>query len=310
MGRYAIVAAVLVVSGSISEAVAEEPQTLKVISYNVQFLPGVAAGSNKRPEPEYRAGRIGEAMAVFDIVTLQETFNEKHRPLIVEALKKAWGGAGNEVVAPKPSGFLANGGTMIMAKLPIAESGSIVYKNYSLPKDYGLRADGFAAKGCIHGRVTLGVDREVDVFVTHLEARAGELRPLQYQELSAFVQSVNKGERPALLLGDLNTNGNPEERAKADSQYSVMMKTLNSERGESPFVDVWPLLMKDALGGTNEQESSDTGERIDYVLVSNPGGGAPGLEATGIRVNPYPDVKTEYLSDHSAVEAEFEWGAM
>jgi endonuclease/exonuclease/phosphatase family metal-dependent hydrolase len=73
---------------------------------------------------------------------------------------------------------------LLLTRFPIVESNSTVYKNFSKPADYGLRADGYAAKGVIHARVAYGNDSgmQLDVFVTHLEARADDLRPLQYGE--------------------------------------------------------------------------------------------------------------------------------
>lgn len=289
---------------------AEEPAKLRVVTYNVQFLPGVAGGANKRPNAEYRAKRIADEMSKFDIVGLQETFNKPHRDIIVEGVKSAWEGTLNSVVAPQPEGFFANGGTLILTRMPIIDTGSVVYKHFSSPKDFGLRADGFAAKGCIHARVArseTAKDKIIDVFVTHLEARADELRPLQYQELAEFIKAKSDPGHPAMLMGDLNTNGNPEFRDKPDSQYALLMKSLNGARPNAPFVDVWPALMGNALGGTNEQESADIGKRIDYILISNPESAAHPLKPIAIRVNLHQDPQVVALSDHNAVEAEFEW---
>lgn len=291
-------------------AIAHAQDKIKVLTYNVQFLPGVGASANKRPDPEYRASRIAEEAAKFDIVGLQETFEVKHRNAIKDGVKTAWKGELNSIESPQPAGFLTNGGCLLMTRMPIVETDAVVYKHFSSPKDYGFRADGFAAKGAIWARIARSEsakDDYIDVFVTHLEARADEMRPFQYQELADFIKAKSDPKRPMLLLGDLNTRGMAEMRKDPASQYSVMMKAFNAARGEGGVLDTWVALMGDKLGGTTEQESSEIGKRIDYILLGNPKPPAPQLKPVSIQVNTYQDPKVTALSDHNAVAAEFEW---
>jgi len=49
------------------------PMSFRVVSYNVQFLPGPARYANKRGMPIYRAEQIAAKMSAFDIVGLNET---------------------------------------------------------------------------------------------------------------------------------------------------------------------------------------------------------------------------------------------
>jgi len=284
------------------------PGQLKVISYNVQFLPGPAAAMNQRKEPEYRAERIAEEVAKFDIVALQELFDQKWVDAVANGVQAIWGDRFYKLASPMKEGHNYTGGCLILSKYPFVQSNTMVFEHFSKPEDFGFRADGFAAKGVIHARVALdsGGTSSVDVFVTHLEARDDSLRPAQYAEMAAFIQRVADPSRPALILGDLNTRGMNEERKDAASQYSMMMTAFNGARPEGgAFVDVWPALMGDAHGGTSEQESTATGKRIDYVLVSNPTASAFQLKPQTIRVDPYADPKTVYLSDHSSVVTEF-----
>ncbi|HRK35041.1 MAG TPA: endonuclease/exonuclease/phosphatase family protein, partial [Candidatus Hydrogenedentes bacterium] len=244
------------------------PGKLSVITYNVQFLPGIAAGQNKRPEPEYRVTRIVEETRKFDIVALQETFEVKHRTALKDGMKTAWNGQLNSVESPDEKGHVTNGGCLLMTRLPILATDAVVYKNFSKPKDFGFRADGFAAKGAIWARIARSAgaqDDFIDVFVTHLEARADELRPLQYAELAEFIKAKSAPGKPMLLLGDLNTAGMTAERANPESQYSVMMKAFGDARGEGGITDVWVTLKGDVLGGTTNQDSIETGKRIDYI---------------------------------------------
>jgi len=141
------------------------------------------------------------------------------------------------------------------------------------------------------------------------EARADHLRPLQYEELARFVKKTSGPNRPFLLLGDLNTRGTLEYRNDPKSQYSVLMDRLGKARPNGGILDVWPALMGRARGGTTEQESPEVGNRIDYILLGNPNPPAPHLKPVSIRVNTYQDPKVDALSDHNAVEAEFEWAS-
>ncbi len=286
--------------------------TIRVITYNVQFLPGIAASQNKRPEPEYRSKRIAEEVSTFDIVALQETFELRHRNAIKEGVKSAWAGKLNSIESPDEKGRMTNGGCLLMTRLPIVASGAIVYKNFSAPEEYGFRADGFAAKGAIWARIAKSESATtdfIDVFVTHLEARADEKRPLQYAELAAFIKEKSDPLKPMLLLGDLNTRGMSAERADPKSQYSQMTAAFGGARGEAGITDVWVALKGDALGGTSDQESADIGKRIDYVLLSNPIDPAAKLLPKHIEVKTYQDSKVTALSDHNAVFAELEWPA-
>jgi len=288
---------------------AEEPTTISIISYNVQFLPPPASFANKRPDPDYRAARIAEEIAKYDVVALQETFHAKHRGQIIDAVERTWKVKANLLVGPQPEGFATNGGCLLLTRLPMPVVNTTVYKHFSKPEEYGIAADGFAAKGVIHGRVALDEDQPsetIDIYVTHLEARADHLRPQQYAELAAFIKQTSDPKRPLILVGDLNTNGLKENRADPDSQYAQLMKELNATRS-SGLIDVWVALRGDEYGGTSNQESTEKGKRIDYIFVSDPDQPGQRLVPKSIEVKTYQDEKVTALSDHNAVVAVFEW---
>jgi endonuclease/exonuclease/phosphatase family metal-dependent hydrolase len=297
------------IAGSSDSAV---KQTIRVITYNVQFLPGPARVMNKRGDPDYRAARIAKEMSAFDIVALQEVFEEKHRQRIVDGIRAAWGDALSILVSPKPSDRITNGGCLLLTRLPIVASHSMIFEHYSTVEEYSLGADGFAAKGVLHARIAMdpgSADHCVDVFATHLEARADHLRLLQFEELAAFIAKHNTLTTPILLLGDLNTKGMLEYRDDPDSQYSTLMQTLDTTTPGTPLQDLWPLLRGKALGGTTEQESADVGKRIDYMIFGNPTLSAIPLKPLSVEVRLYQDERVVALSDHNAVAAEFRWAA-
>lgn len=312
MTRRSLILTLSLVLTTLIPASAQEatPNRLRVITYNVQFLPGPAAAVNKRKEPDYRSARIAEEVAKFDLVALQEVFDQKWQDAIADGVRKVWGDDHfHRLSSPMADGHQYTGGCMILSKYPFVATDTMVFKTFSKPEDFGVRADGYAAKGVIHARIAFpGPMSPIDVFATHLEARDDSLRPAQYAEMAAFIKSVADPSRPTLLLGDLNTRGMIEHRNDPTSQYSVLMKELNGARSDATtFQDIWPTLMGDALGGTSEQESADIGKRIDYVLLSNPQSPALQLTPVSIAVNLFQDPRIVALSDHNAVEAELTW---
>ena len=291
-------------------ALASSSDVLRVISYNVQFLPGVASLVNQRKDPLYRAETIGKAMSQFDIVGLNEVFEEKTRDLILAPMKEAWGEEFHSVAIPPAEPNRFNGGLVIASRRPILEWNHTIFSQFSTPREYGFSADGFARKGVLHARIARNLENKddfVDVFVTHLESKSDEAREVQYAELAQFVREKSAPTRPTIIMGDMNTRGNPVYREDANSKYSRMMNQYVRSRPEGDLIDLWPALHGDALGGTNEQESSDVGNRIDYVFVSNPKSGGNKLVPLDVRVNPYLDERVVALSDHSAVEADLRW---
>lgn len=286
-------------------------KTIKVIVYNVQFLPGLAGVLNERRDPEYRARTIGQKLADYDIVGLNEVFDGRCRELLLDQLRKAWGKDFNVIVSPKPADGRLIGGGAIASRLPFLQTNSTIYTAYSRPEKYGVFADGFAAKGVIHARIRCGQATSkadaIDVFVTHLDSKDDAARKIQYAELAEFVHKHSDPKQPTLIMGDMNTAGNVRHRQDAHSAYHTMMSIYGRARPGSKVVDVWPLLNA-GEGGTKDQTSPSGGKRIDYVFLSNPLEGGPRLRPISARVRPFLDPRVVALSDHSAVEAVFRWG--
>lgn len=294
-------------SGSAERASASDE--VDFIFYNIQFLPGPASFVNKRKQPDYRANRIGEEMAKFDVVGLCELFDEGPREKVLAPIRKAWGEDFHVAVHPKPDDRF-NGGLVIASRFPIIEENYVYFENYSKVEDWGVRADGFAAKGVLHARIKRSAEADdndfIDVFVTHLEARDDKLRPAQFRELATFVKTHSSPDHPTILAGDMNTKGTIDYREDPKAQYTDMLSTLRGVRPEG-LVDLWAHLYPDQRGGTKEQESIDIGHRIDYIFMSNPTDSKLALEPVKMWVDIYPDPEVFALSDHNAVAATFKW---
>ncbi len=285
-------------------------QQIRVITYNVQFLPGLAAAFNERKHTDYRARTIGRLLAEYDIVGLNEVFHHKPRKLLLDQLRAAWGDRFQLIVSPEPDDKRFNGGLAIATRLPMVDSHAMLYSVGSSPKKYGLKADGFAAKGALHARVRPGQnaadDAFFDVFVTHLESKDDEIRVIQYRELSDFIRQHSAPRHAAIVMGDFNTRGNPEYQQDDGSAYHLMLEILSAARPSDRLIDLWPAL-NTGNGGTSEQLTDDGGRRIDYIFVFQPADAEPRLVPRSCRVRQFRDPKVEALSDHSAVEAVFAW---
>jgi endonuclease/exonuclease/phosphatase family metal-dependent hydrolase len=104
-------------------------------------------------------------------------------------------------------------------------------------------------------------------------------------------------------MGDLNTVGDEAQMNDPDSQYSQLQKTLTAARPNWIDLGRW---MDPAKWGTGQPEAKNGGERIDYILLSN---GPTGRQLRPItaRTRSFPNPRVQYLSDHSAVEAELDY---
>lgn len=286
-----------------------EERELRVICYNVQFLPGIAAVKNKRGDAEYRAHEIGRQAAGFDVVGLQEVFDARAAERIAGELKSAWGESYHAVVHDAPDDGRASGGLFLASRLPILESHQWHFTPFKDPDK--PRPDDFAAKGVLHARLALGPEAGgsfMDVFVTHLIAGNDEVRPVQYAELALFVRRHSDPDSPALIMGDMNTDGAPGGQDDPASRYHLLMTLLRDARPEAELVDVWPYLHGREIGATNNWHDKRKGKekkRIDMIFLLRPEGRAGEIEPTAAAVNRYEDAKVGSLSDHSAVEAVF-----
>jgi endonuclease/exonuclease/phosphatase family metal-dependent hydrolase len=283
---------------------------VKVISFNVQFLPGGASIINKRKDPEYRAKTLGQRLAAYDIIGLNEVFHDTHREILLGKLKENLGDDYNAVVSPKPTDGRFNGGLAIVSRLPFIETHVLTYSVGSSPKEYGILADGFAAKGALHARIARSKSAAkgdfVDVFTTHLDSKDGKVRTIQYAELGRFIGRCSDAARPVLIMGDMNTGGSASEMQSPGSLYNIMLLEYQKGRPGAPVIDLWPQL-NSGPGGTGNPEKPGGGGRIDYIFLSNPVRGALKLKPLVCRVNGFADPKVVTLSDHAAVEADLAW---
>jgi endonuclease/exonuclease/phosphatase family metal-dependent hydrolase len=313
--------AVALLSGSVrgEQAPAIEPawpQTLRVAQYNVQFVTPWSFGrvsSKHWPNTEARARAIGETLACFDIVALNETINAARRAEIFAAMEKAGAAcgrpsrlasglhfdilAGPEASAPRlthVAEWLTGDAALawlgdevaIATRLPVVASAEIAYSN-------ARGSDALAAKGALHARLWRGGDApprdQLDLFVTHLQANHADIRKSQLAELAAFIRERSDPALPAILLGDLNIDGSAPARSDPRAEYHAMLRELAALGFRDPG---------QALSGTDSWQR----RRIDYMLLRS-----GRLTVTDLRTEQFHDLSIRALSDHAALTAELLW---
>lgn len=283
-------------------------EALRVITYNVQQLP--LEMLNRYPNSKYRAKRQAELLINYDIVGLNEAFVDRRRQEMKEIFQEAWGNDLHVVTADERDRSLLglDSGLLLITRLPVLASHALTFGNDSKVRERGLVADGYARKGALHARVlyTSPEHREItlDCFLTHLESVDSGRREEQVSMLAQFMKQHSLAENPILLLGDLNIAGGPQESANQDSPYWRLRREL--QRVRVSWIDIGNEIGADNRSTFNAN-SATGGQRLDYIFFSDSICDTT-LTVLSSSVQKFADPHVEFLSDHSALEAEFEWG--
>jgi endonuclease/exonuclease/phosphatase family metal-dependent hydrolase len=285
------------------------PRPLRILFFNTHLLPGIAQHfDSHRGQDDYRTETIAREVSDRSIIGLCEVFESQRRQRIIDIVRQTSGAAVYTAESPKPTAkHVVGGGLLLMSRFPIEGPPNVLtYRDASQFWQYGLQADGFAAKGVIHARLRVS-DQPlvlVECFLTHLECMSSVARKSQIQELAGFIAEHSSAERPLILLGDFNVAADyPIDQGKTDSEYHRLLNALRY--GDGPLVDVWPSLEK-GRGGTRDALAGETSARIDYIFMSPASKGAASLTPTKVKVLPFRDkqVREGSLSDHAGVECE------
>jgi endonuclease/exonuclease/phosphatase family metal-dependent hydrolase len=292
------------------------PETLRIAQYNVQFVTPWDFGTvspKHWPNTEARARAMGETLACFDIVALNETINDTRRGEIFAAMERAAAACGRPsrlasgryfaaLAGPGPDApsfaqigdFLSSDAALawlgdevaLASRLPIVDSAAMAYS-------VARGNDALAAKGVLHARLWRGGNAPhvdlLDLFVTHLQANYPDVRKVQIAELTAFIRERSDPAVPAILLGDLNIDGSAAGRRDPRAEYHAMIRELAALGFRDPG---------QALKGTDSWQR----RRIDYLLLRS-----PHLSVAELRTEQFHDLQVRALSDHAALTAELLW---
>ena len=331
-----VLAGGLVATGGSERAHADGATTLRIASYNVQFvtpdLPLVRhllrEWPGHKPNVTARAEAIAARLACFDIVALQETINDHRRREMLERLEAAGRACGKPSRLPSGRMFtfvdgpdiedeltwlpLVGNELALASRLRVVAVGGHVYQN-------AAEEDMLAAKGVLHARLARSADDLIDVFVTHLQAgdEHGAVRRRQIEELTSFVRrKVNGAAHPVVVLGDFNVRGSLVDRQDPGSDYRFLMQQLNAAVAPRRVSDAWLATHADdpeTASGTKPRVFADGTlraheERIDYVFLA-------GIDAVAewTRLDFFwsdltiDGVPVGHLSDHAALLASISW---
>jgi endonuclease/exonuclease/phosphatase family metal-dependent hydrolase len=278
----------------------EGPLALRTVFLNTHLLPiRIESIAGNRPDGLYRARRIADKFADYDIVGLCEAFDPTCLESLIHSLQERSGNAFSVVSSPLPSsGCFLGGGCVLLSRYPIESVEAIRYSNSSTIWNHGIWADGFAEKGAILARIRLdsrmNTESSLACVVTHLEARSPDCRAKQISELADALRHWSHG-NPLVVMGDLNTV------AQDGQAYTSLTNALTTEGGQ--LHDAWEEVGA-SQGGTSEPMSKDGGDRIDYIFYE-PGRGNHRIHLTDVSVLQLHDELVGSLSDHAAVECAF-----
>ncbi len=200
-----------------------EPLTLKIVTFNIQDL--WVVGRN-RPA---RMRHIGRVLAELDpdVVGFQESFIEKDREILIDAL------ADTRLRYHEyyPSATVGSG-LLISSAWPIRETFFMRYSQSGAAHRV-WEGDFWAGKGVALARIETPAGM-MDVYNTHAQAGYGRpsyrvLRVSQMEELAAFMNESRMGTVPAFLVGDMNCRigSNDYETAVTNANLKRVM-TIDS----------------------------------------------------------------------------------
>ncbi|MCC7539354.1 MAG: endonuclease/exonuclease/phosphatase family protein [Deltaproteobacteria bacterium] len=310
---------------------------VRIITWNTQLMPLAAlpVASTEAAEQHRAASMLTRLLhpdTAPQLLCLQEVFDEARQVQLANGLTGYWRDPrhASSDLSPEDSGLF------FASRFPIID-GSIRFREFNASGPI-TDSDHFADKGIAGAllRVTNGpLGKQLWVFNTHLHAESRHTRHRQLEEARAFIcralRSTRALERTAAVLcGDLNISeghgpGGP------NAEYLAMMETLGAPRDlfreAHPNPAAEPGYTWDAALNINRVDRSyrkfdDKGhitwarrERLDYVLafdaVPTPGHDRPRLPLHPVKlsaatVRPLSDKVNDHLSDHFAVQIDFE----
>lgn len=243
------------------------------------------------PDPwRFAAGGIGERLAGFDLVALEEVF--------VEDASRMTAGLGYPTRIGGPAARRATelgSGVEIHSSLARDARRRVVREHYEAR---GTGWDGFAAKGVLLAWLSTP-SGPIAVAVTHLQANHGaecvRVRARQLRELRAAIDRHARGDA-CLVLGDLNVDGNDPDDPGTDLLWTLFGDFEDAARAVGRTDPTWdPRTNPRAVGGIH---------RYDFVLVRS--SARVRIEATAAGLALTERVRGTCLSDHYGVWAEID----
>lgn len=235
---------------SFAQNVNTSNQPIKIVSYNIQFLPRWIA--HLKHKPMKRVPFLAQELLLEspDVLVLQEAFSKPCNKKLIELLKPTYpyvAGPANETKGAKLSS-----GVLILSKTPMKILGSIDFKECE-------KEDCYAQKGALLIETDIQ-NTTWQILGTHMEAGGSrDLKRSQYLEIKTLVDQHKKPAVPQLLCGDFNIN-------KAKDLYPQMIQEL--ELSDSDPIGKLKFSADHSINDMNKLEPNHY-SLIDYIFVRN-----------------------------------------
>jgi len=262
--------------GSITWRVTDTPR-LRFLAQNTALLPTVA------PSPSfpfwqhpYRGAERERAIRAliehlranqYDVVGLSECFEDGERSTIWSAVRDIY--PHTPLEGPDENDVEQDGALLLMSRHPILERHQTIYRQAE-------GNDRYANKGVLHALIQVpGLATGYDVFLSHTQdpnANPNAVSALkkQWLHLSAFIRAYSSPERPAILLGDLNTNAfNPElfNTFRQRLNYPEDLWLTSGDGSSGITIDDHKSFSKDSPPlAVDDPQRYRNGSRVDYLL--------------------------------------------
>jgi endonuclease/exonuclease/phosphatase family metal-dependent hydrolase len=303
------------------EANQNEAPQLRILTFNIEMLP-TPIGDDEKNEP--RAENICEKLnqTDYDIICLQELFDENMREIFADNLKNKYPSQIEKADAGNI--FRQDSGLFIASKHPFIFQETMYYFEpfYSCGT-----TDCLAEKGILAVRFDLGDIKhklELIIYNTHLQSDhnfVGEFREVRFSQMQQIrkllkrsmgrIEPSLRDDTAALLLGDTNIPGDSAECVdllRVLEYGRDLYREVNSDIEDKPGFTWDYQLNKNMIPPTDRDRL-----RLDYVVALDhiPTDQAPAsmdihhLECQECNVQMFGDEDDvdSRLSDHFAVEA-------
>lgn len=277
---------VLTILITITSFAKEQDEELKILSWNIYLLPGIA-NISKQIDKSNKRGRAKEIAAFvsqsdYDVVVFQEAFFGPARRIISQQVEEAYPYQYGPI-NPSRMSLKTSSGIFVVSKTPLEIVETIQYETCN-------GADCFAKKGAalFEGKHN---GKTFQILGTHINAGGPAwIKEEQFKMMKTLLNDFQKLGVPQIICGDMNTSINDE------INFKFMLETLGVE-------DI----------ATNSEQKATTatdGAIIDFIF----------LRANKSSLHPVNKeilwIKGEMqlipllngnLSDHLAVSASFKW---
>jgi endonuclease/exonuclease/phosphatase family metal-dependent hydrolase len=257
--------------------------SFSLLAYNVAGLPEGISGSS----PEANAPIISPLLNDYDVVLMQEDFDFYTDPLRADAEHEFMTDPhpGPEVENPIDRESAAVGdGLNALSRFPLSEVDRVPWQGCG-----EASADCLALKGFARTTLELDAGAEVDLYTLHMEAGGEDeaLRADDLDELAAYLAEMSEG-RAVIIGGDWNLHTDEEPDA---TQFVDFL-------AETGLVDV----CAEVDCGSDADEIDKVVFRSSRDVVLNP-------TSHRFERDVFVDDEGEPLSDHDALEVNFDWEA-